>query len=56
MRKASQKEAQTKEMKDLTWEVGEIGGGGFSDLTQIKKNTKLVIRRAKKTRFSDVVL
>lgn len=29
MEKVSQKEVQTKEMKDsLIWEVGEIGGGG----------------------------
>lgn len=35
MEKVSQKEVQTKEMKDLIWEVGEIGGGGFSDLIQI---------------------
>lgn len=32
MEKASQKEVQTKEMKDLTWEVREIGGGEFNDL------------------------
>lgn len=32
MEKASQREVQTKEMKDLTWEVREIGGGEFSDL------------------------
>lgn len=32
MEKVGQKEVQTKEMKDLIWEVGEIGGGGFSDL------------------------
>lgn len=30
--KASQKEVQRKEMKDLMWEVGELEGGGFSDL------------------------
>lgn len=37
MEKASQKEVQTKEMKDLTWEVREIGGGDFNDLIQIEK-------------------
>lgn len=29
MEKVSQKESQTKEMKDLTWEVGEMEGGGI---------------------------
>ena len=29
MEKASQKEVQTKEMKDLTWEVREIGEGNL---------------------------
>lgn len=41
----SQKEVQTKEMKDLTWEVRGIGGGGFSDLIQILK--KLICRGKK---------
>lgn len=27
--KVSQKEVQTKEMKNLTWEVGGKGGGGL---------------------------
>lgn len=32
MGKKQSKEVQTKEMKDLIWEVREKGGGGFGDL------------------------
>lgn len=51
MRKASQKEAQTKEMKDLTWEVGEIEGGGFSALTDLKKTQNLLFAEPRKPGF-----
>lgn len=53
MEKSSQKEVQTKEMKNLTWEVRKIGGGEFSDLIQIKK--KILFAESQKPGFQRLI-